>query len=135
MKYSLITHRAYGSFNQKVTVVKDKSSVVSGYLAVLKGWAELIASLDNQTWDKGSIVCDTMTEVDDGETGNTGTLADLSVNVMCKETGKPLLTLLEVKDCTQANLATKVTSAVFTALGVTITSSNTGIVNVTMKLH
>lgn len=135
MKYSLITHRKYGNFMQKVTVVKNKSGVNNNALTELKRWADLLPTVDNTDWDTGLVVCDTFTSVVTGESGNQGQLATVVIQVVCEVAQKPYLTTIELYDVTLANFSNVVINAVTNALGVNMTNTKTGIISATFDLH
>ena len=135
MNYSLATHRKYGDYLQKVTVIKNKSTVSSTILTELKEWADLVSSVDNNIWEAGELVCDVMKATQSFEGGNTGQNANVKVQVVSNVTGKPNIVMFEMTEVTKANFAGKVTGAVNTVIGVNLTSTETGIINTTIELY
>lgn len=137
MLYSLSSSRKYGDYQQKVMVTHGGSATTSGSseLTLLKSWVTAFASLDNSTWEKEDAIYNVMTEADDGVTTVVGSKGDIDVCVVCKVSGKPKMVTFTVKEVTVSGVATAITNKVTALLGVTITTSDTGVVNASVNLH
>lgn len=137
MNYTLSSTRKIGAYHQKIitTHLNADKATSSTYLNTLKAWHTLLAGLDAQDREVGTINYKGFTEGVSEQTGNTGLLADGLVTVISTASGKPKTTAFRFADCTAANLTTTLDNTYLALTGNHINAQTSYITSVIITLH
>lgn len=136
MNYSLSVNNKFDKHPQLITVCKNGSNNVDGTVFTeLKGWIDALDTLIISGWTTRGKRYSSLSAVDGFETGNTGSKADISVNIVNETANQAGNILFELTNCTKSGCANEIKTKCNSLSGGSYSSGKYYPVNVIINLH